>query len=73
VSSGRSEGESITIESTQSGTSFAVREQKLVEQPREAEEQEDLREREALDPVDVELISDTVPEAPSRGHRRRKS
>jgi superfamily II DNA or RNA helicase len=43
---------------------FAVREQKLVEQAREAEEQEDLREREALDPVDVELTSDTVPEAP---------
>jgi hypothetical protein len=43
---------------------FAVREQKLVEQAGEAEEQEDLREREALDPVDVELTSDTVPEAP---------
>jgi len=43
---------------------FAVREQKLMEQAGEAEEQEDLREREALDPVEVELISDTVPEAP---------
>ena len=43
---------------------FAVREQKLVEQAKEAEEQEDLGERETLDPVDVESISDTVPEAP---------
>jgi len=43
---------------------FAVREQKLVEQAGEAEEQEDLRERETLDPVDVELTSDTIPEAP---------
>jgi superfamily II DNA or RNA helicase len=43
---------------------FAVREQKLVELAGEAEEQEDLREREAFDPVDVELTSDTVPEAP---------
>ena len=43
---------------------FAVREQKLAEQAVEAEEQEDLRERETLDPVDVELTSDTVPEAP---------
>lgn len=42
---------------------FAVREQKLAEQATEAEEQEDLRERETLDPVDVELISDTIPEA----------
>jgi superfamily II DNA or RNA helicase len=43
---------------------FAVKEKKLAEQAAEAEEQEDLREREALDPVDVELTSDTVPEAP---------
>jgi len=42
---------------------FSVREQKLEEQPTEAEEQEDLRERETLDPVDVEFTSDTIPEA----------
>ncbi len=42
---------------------FAVREQKLAEGAAEAEEQEDLRERETLDPVDVELTSDTIPEA----------
>ena len=42
---------------------FAVREQKMEEQATEAEEQEDLRERETLDPVDVELTSDTIPEA----------
>ena len=42
---------------------FAVREQKLAEQAAEAEEQEDLRERETMDPVDVELTSDMVPEA----------
>lgn len=42
---------------------FAVREQKIAEQAAEAEEQEDLRERETLDPVDVELTSDTIPEA----------
>ena len=42
---------------------FAVREQKMDEQATEAEEQEDLRERETLDPVDVEFTSDTIPEA----------
>jgi superfamily II DNA or RNA helicase len=42
---------------------FAVREQKIDELATEAEEQEDLRERETLDPVDVELTSDTIPEA----------
>jgi superfamily II DNA or RNA helicase len=42
---------------------FAVREQRLTEHPAEAEEQEDLRELETLDPVDVELTSDTIPEA----------
>jgi superfamily II DNA or RNA helicase len=42
---------------------FAVRQAKIEEQPKEAEEQEDLRERETLDPVDVELTSDTIPEA----------
>ncbi len=42
---------------------FAVREQKLAERAAEAEEQEDLRERETMDPVDVELTSDTIPEA----------
>lgn len=42
---------------------FAVREQKLAEQAADAEEQEDLRERETMDPVDVELTSDMVPEA----------
>jgi superfamily II DNA or RNA helicase len=41
---------------------FAVRQQKLEEQPAEVEEQEDLRERETLDPVDVEFASDTIPE-----------
>jgi hypothetical protein len=43
---------------------FAVREKKLAEQAADAEEQEDLRERETMDPVDVELTSDMVPEAP---------
>jgi hypothetical protein len=42
---------------------FAVREKKLAEHGAEAEEQEDLRERETMDPVDVELTSDMVPEA----------
>lgn len=42
---------------------FAVRQAKLEEQPKEAEEQEDLRELETLDPVEVELTSDTIPEA----------
>ena len=42
---------------------FAVREKKLTEQAADAEEQEDLRERETMDPVDVELTSDMVPEA----------
>jgi superfamily II DNA or RNA helicase len=42
---------------------FAVRQQKMEEQPAEAAEQEDLRERETLDPVDVEFASDTIPEA----------
>ena len=41
---------------------FAVREQKLAERAGDAEEQEDLRERETMDPVDVELTSDTIPE-----------
>jgi hypothetical protein len=41
---------------------FAVREQKLAERAADAEEQEDLRERETMDPVDVELTSDTIPE-----------
>lgn len=42
---------------------FAVRERKLAEKASEAEEQEDLRESETMDPVDVELTSDTIPEA----------
>ena len=42
---------------------FAVRQAKLEEKPLEAEEQEDLRERETLDPVEAELTSDTIPEA----------
>jgi ERCC4-related helicase len=42
---------------------FEVRQAKIEEQPKEAEEQEDLRVRETLDPVDVELTSDTIPEA----------
>jgi superfamily II DNA or RNA helicase len=41
---------------------FAVREQKLAERAADAEEQEDLRERETMDPVDVELTSDTISE-----------
>jgi hypothetical protein len=45
------------------GHPLAVRERKIDEKATEAEEQEDLRERETLDPVDVELTSDTIPEA----------
>lgn len=43
---------------------FTVRLERLAEREKEAEEQESLREYETLDPVDVELASDTVPEAP---------
>lgn len=54
---------SLTSSPAAAAKAFDVREKKLAEQATDAEEQEDLRERETLDPIEIELTSDTVSEA----------